>query len=137
MRRLAPIVLFLACSTPIGLPFALSACTPAARQQAAAVVSTLAPALCATLSAVTGPDGSTVGLVCADVAKMLSMGLAVSSPTSSITRTAAATKTCTPLYLKSVDPGRDPTEWVCAEAFGGEQAARLKILDALAMGHAR
>lgn len=36
----------------------LAACTPAARQQAGAVVSTLGPVLCSTLAAVTGSNGA-------------------------------------------------------------------------------
>ena len=118
----------------------LPACTPAARQEAAAVVSTLAPALCGTLAAVLGPDGSMAGLVCADVSKALGAGLLLASasaprPTALpvVTRAAA----CTPVHLTSADPGRDPREFVCAEAWGSPQAARLAILDALATGHAR
>lgn len=124
----------------LALSAALPSCTPAARREAAAVVSTVAPALCSTLVSVAGADGQLVGLVCADVAKGLAAGLMLAQaggPASSVATVAARDRTCTPVLLTSADPGRDPREYVCAEAAGGEGAARLVILNALATGHAR
>jgi hypothetical protein len=128
--RLAPIV-----------ALALSAaCTPAARQEASSAVSGLAPVLCSVLASVVGPDGAQAGLVCADVGKALAAGLLLAragEPSTSVAAVAAREHTCTPLRLVDVDPGRDPREFVCREAFGSAGAARLAVLEALATGHAR
>lgn len=122
------------------LSFGALSCTPLARRDASAAVSTLAPVLCSVLASVVGPDGSTAGLVCADVGKALAAGLMLAranEPANGVAVVAARSRACTPLRLADVDAGRDVREFVCVESFGGEGAARLAVLNALATGHAR
>lgn len=112
------------------------ACTPGERATAGSLVSTLAPALCATLAALTGADGATVGLVCADVSKGLGAALTLASASTlapTMARVSAKPATCTPIMLAAIVPGRDPREYVCRESGLDENAIRR----ALDVGHAR
>lgn len=118
------------------------ACTPADRAKASVVISTLGPALCASLSPLLGENGAVAGLVCADLSKALGAGLLFARaqrgdrilPTE---RVVGSFPSCTWISVVSVDPSRDPREGVCAEAFGGDASAADAIRSALATGHAR
>lgn len=120
----------------------LAGCTPVARQEASAVISTVGPALCSTLSSIAGADGQIAGLVCADLSKALGAGLmfaragAPAGPTL-VSDTPAAPAACTQVNLITIDPTRDPREFLCAEAFGGEEEARRAFQRARRTGHAR
>ena len=136
-RMRAPLLL---AAVSLVVSAALPSCTPAARREASAAVSTLAPILCGVLAGVIGPDGATAGLVCNDLSKALSAGLAFAragEPSNSVARVAARSGACTPYPLTKVEPTRDPREFVCVEAFGGEGAVDAAIRNALATGHAR
>lgn len=105
-----------------------SACTPADRATVRAVVDATAPLGCA-LAALVAPDGSPAGLVCSDVHGILDRLLAT-TPAATVATVRGAARACTPRPLPM--PGRDPREYVCAEAI-----ADVDLRRALEVGRAK